>query len=299
MIKITKCNEAIEVSAITACLYAVPGVGKTSMGFTAEQPLLLDFDKGSYRAQNRKDVVQVAAWADVAGMTAADLAGYKTVVVDTAGRALDCLTADIIESNPKMGRGGALTLPGYGELKARFVAWTKLVRGFGKDVVLLCHSDEQRSREDLIERLDMQGASKGEVYKAADCMGRIYLQGGKRVLNFSPTDTAFGKNPAMLPPLMVPDYTEVPDFLGGVIAQIKASLNKLSTDGMAAAEAIEGVQKRIAEAVTMTDFDALLPVCREMPEAVRNNSKKLLLKAAKAKGFGYNKDTGAFDLAAS
>jgi hypothetical protein len=200
-LRITKASDPITVSQIIATIYAPPGVGKTSIGYTAEAPLLLDFDGGAYRAANRGDTVQVKAWADVSGITADDLKPYKTLVLDTAGRALDCLATDIIAGNPKLGRGGALTLQGFGELKARFIAFTKLIRSFGLDLVLLVHSDEQKSGDDIIERLDAQGGSKNEIYKVSDLMGRIKIEAGKRTLNFSPTDTAFGKNPAGFPKL--------------------------------------------------------------------------------------------------
>src|SRR5438094_161444 len=118
MLKIIKASEPIKVERINLCLYGPPGLGKSSLAFTAKDPLLLDCDGGAYRAANRKDTVPVSKWADIISITAEDLKPYKTVVVDTAGRALDFLTADIIAANPKMGRGGALTLQGFGELKA-------------------------------------------------------------------------------------------------------------------------------------------------------------------------------------
>src|SRR6185295_4994181 len=195
-LRITKATDPIEVKNICLTIYANPGIGKTSLAFTAEKPLLLDFDGGAYRSGNRGDIVSVNSWADAGGVIGDDLAGYKTLIIDTAGRALDALTSDIIHANPKMGRsGGALTLQGYGELKSRFIAFTKLVRSFGLDIVLLAHSDEQRNGDELIERIDVQGGSKNEIYKAADVMGRLSIRQGQRVLNFSPTDTAFGKNP--------------------------------------------------------------------------------------------------------
>src|SRR6185312_8308066 len=167
-LKITKAADPISVERLNLCIYAQPGIGKTSLAFTADAPLLLDFDQGAHRAANRKDTVRVASWGDVANMTADDLAPYKTLIIDTAGRALDALTADIIRRNPKAGRGGALTLQGYGTLKSEFVAWLKMVNGFGMDVVLIAHMDEQRNGDEIIERLDVQGGSKGEIYKAAD-----------------------------------------------------------------------------------------------------------------------------------
>lgn len=231
-LKITKSSDPIKVERINTVIYGPPGLGKTSLAFTAGTPLLLDFDNGSHRAINRKDVVRVSSWADVVGMTDEDLAPYSTIIVDTAGRALDTIAADIIKTDPKGHRNGALTLPGYGTLKTRFTGFMKLMNSFGKDVVLIAHMDEQRSGDDIIERLDVQGGSKNEIYKAADAMGRLVIVNGKRRLLFSPTDAAFGKNPGQLEPLDVPDAAS-PDFegfLGSIIERIKGRLNALTEE---------------------------------------------------------------------
>lgn len=298
-LRITRATDPIEVKNITAVVYAVPGIGKSTLGFTADKPLLLDFDQGSYRAGNRKDVVEVASWADVVNITADDLKQYRTLIVDTAGRALDALTATIIAENPKMGRGGALTLQGFGELKNRFIAWTKLIRSFGLDVVLLSHADEQRKGDEVIERLDIQGGSKNEIYKAADVMGRLYLAGGKRMLNFSPTDTAFGKNPAQLPPIEVPHYSVGPAFLGEVLAQIKTALNKMSEEQQKVAGLLADWQAKIEEAANLDDLNKLIPETQKADERVRDNVKKLLASTAKKKGFEFDKVSSQFTVKAA
>lgn len=295
-LKITKASDPITVKTLVVCLYAAPGVGKTSAGFSATGAMLLDFDHGVHRSKNRGDSVHVETWADAAAIAQEDLAKYQTVVIDTAGRALDVLSTDIIKVDPKNGRGGGLTLPGYGVLKSRFAGWLNMIRSFGKDVVLLCHADEQHKGDELIERLDMQGSSKNEVYKSADVMGRIYLKGNKRMLNFSPTDTAFGKNPAAMDLIEIPDFAVEPNFLGKVIAEVKASLNKLSTVQVATVATLETWIKKIEKASTMADFDGLAAESNEAPEDARENVKKMIRKAAKMKGYSYDAKTKHFDL---
>mgnify|MGYP000928828614 FL=1 len=280
-LKITRASDPITVDRLNMVLYGPPGLGKTSLAFTADTPLLLDFDNGSHRAANRKDVVRVSAWGDVAGMTAEDLSPFNTIIVDTAGRALDMITADIIKSDPKGHKNGALTLPGYGTLKTRFSTFMKLMNSFGKDVVLIAHMEEQRNGDDVIERLDVQGGSKGEIYKSADAMGRLVLAGKQRQLLFSPTDAAFGKNPGQLPPLDVPspDKPEFGTFLADVIKRTKDRLNTMSEEQKAAQEEQAWWAQHLPEVKDAKGLNALLGRIAEAPKPVkimvRNRAKEI------------------------
>lgn len=289
-LRIIRSTDPITVSRLNLCIYAAPGLGKTSISFTAEKPLLLDFDRGAHRAANRKEIVQVESWEDVASIKASDLTDFNTIIVDTAGRALDVLTADIIRRNPKAGRGGALTLQGYGTLKAEFVAWLKHLNTLGKDVVLIAHMDEQRNGDEIIERLDVQGGSKGEIYKAADAMGRLSIRDGRRMLNFSPTDAAFGKNPGQLEPLEVPHPERDPVFLATVIQQIKDRLNAMTEAQREAQAVLEKWRETLADVEDAQGINALI-------ESAKANSKAvqvLLNDRATALGLTFDKKAGEY-----
>lgn len=289
-LRIIRSTDPITVTRLNVCIYAAPGLGKTSISFTADKPLLLDFDRGAHRSANRKDTVQVERWEDVAHITADDLADFNTVVVDTAGRALDTLTPDIIRRNPKMGRGGSLTLQGFGQLKAEFVAWLKHLNSLGKDVVLIAHMDEQRNGDEIIERLDVQGGSKGEIYKAADAMGRLSIRDGKRMLNFSPTDAAFGKNPGQLEPLEVPHPERDPQFLARVIQQIKDRLNAMTEEQREAQAALEKWRDRTTAAEDVSAINALLPEAKGGSQAM----KVLLNDRAASLGLTFDSKAGQY-----
>lgn len=289
-LKIVRSTDLITVERLNLVLYAPPGVGKSSLAFTADSPLMFDFDNGAHRAANRKDCVPVKSWGEVSDVTAEDLAAYKTIIVDTAGRALDALTASIIQKNPKAGSGGSLSLKGYGTLKAEFTAWLKMLNTFGKDVVLIAHSEEKLNGDDLIERLDVQGGSKGEIYKAADAMGRIAIRDGKRWLLFSPTDAAFGKNPGQLPPLDIPHPDKDPAFLAGVMQSIKDRLNAMTAEQAQAQEVLESWRGIIRELNTAEDFNDKLAGVKSAPKA----AQALFAAEATAKGLTFDKKAAQY-----
>ncbi|PHM53494.1 ATP-binding protein [Xenorhabdus hominickii] len=255
-LKIIKATQPIEVKNLITCIYAPPGLGKTSMAFTAASPLLLDFDKGAHRSQFRKDTVQVSGWGEVEQIAESDLTPYQTIVVDTAGRALDCLAAELIRKNPKFkGYGGQLSLQGFGALKAGFSGWLNLLKSFGKDIILIAHMEEKQVGEDLVERLDIQGGSKGEIYKVADVMGRIRIEGtgssAKRMLDFNPSASGFGKNSAQLPVQEVPHFSTSPDYFAEIIQTTKDELNKQSEEARQAQEALALSRKFILNTKTI------------------------------------------------
>ncbi len=295
-LKIIKADEPITVNQLVIVLYGAPGLGKSTLGFTADKPIGLDFDKGVYRAANRKDSVAVDSWTDTANITPDDLKPYDTVIVDTAGRALDFLSADIIANDPKKGYGGALTLQGYGVLKGRFTSWLNSLKVIGKDVVLIAHSSEEKKGDDIIERLDVQGGSKGEIYKSADAMGRLSLINGKRVLSFSPTDTAFGKNPGCLDPIIIPDVSTSPDTLAEVITAIKTKLNALTEDQKERQGKIADWMAKFDEAKTADEFTALIKDIKKADKEIEPIIKGALHKTATDKGFAYNKTSLKYEV---
>lgn len=283
MLKIVKASEPLLVERLTLCIYSAPGLGKTSLAFTADSPLLFDCDKGAYRAHNRKDTVSVTKWADIESVDEKDLVPYKTVIVDTAGRALDFLTDDIILKNPKHGNGGALTMQGFGQLKSRFLAWAKMLRRSGKDLVLIAHMAEERKGDEIIERLDVQGGSKGEIYKSADAMGRIFVKNnGERFIDFNPRENSFGKNPCQLPIMPIALTSE--KMLGEVIATIKDRLNASVEESKSADNELQDWTIAINDCGSVEDLNGLLPEIRKAPTSVRF----LAQKKARDMGFTYD-----------
>lgn len=282
-LKITLAADPIPVTRITMAIYGDPGVGKTTLAFTAERPLLFDFDNGAHRAANRQDTVRVATWADVDGVTAADLAPYSTIIVDTAGRMLDALSADIIANDAKLGKGGVLSQQGWGRLKQRFTAWLKMLNQSGKDVILIAHGTEKQDGETVNARLDVQGGSKDEIYKSVDAMGRVFIRSGKRVLCFDPTESAFGKNPGQLPILDIPNPIS-PDFMANIVSQTKAALNAQTEAQQKAAAKIEEWREVIAKLASADDFNGRLDEIKGQSKPIQ----KLFADAATAKGLVFD-----------
>jgi hypothetical protein len=289
-LRILPASEPITVNRITVAIYAPPGVGKTTLAYTASKPLLIDFDNGAHRAANRKDTVQAQSWRDVADLDPSDLEPFYTVIVDTAGRALDALAVDIIRRDAKLGRGGVLSQQGWGRLKAEFVGWMKLLNQAGKDVILIAHSSEKINGDETIERLDVQGGSKDEIYKSVDAMGRIAIRGGKRMLIFDPTETAFGKNPAQLPPLEIPHTDAAPDFMAGVIQQTKDALNNMSEAAREEQKRVSELRSLLDQLESVDDFNGKIAQMEHAP----NKDKALLLAVAENKGFAFDKKAKAF-----
>jgi len=289
-IKVTRSDELIKVDTLCFTIYSQPGLGKTSLAFTASRPLLLDFDKGAHRAVDRKDTVQVSDWRDVAGITEADVAGYDTIIIDTVGKALDVLAQDIIRGNSRLSHGGALSQQGWGQLGVRFSAFLKLLRGFGKDVVLIAHMDEQKDGDSIKERLKISGGSKDLVLTDSDVIARISIISKQRYLVFSPTETAFGKDPAGLGEMAVPsaEASDYPTCLAGIITKIKDGLNELSEAQLEHKQEVDWFSENLPKINSAEHLNGVLDRARtagrDVAGMVHDRSKALGLNFDKASG---------------
>lgn len=291
-IRVTRSDEAIKVETICFTIYSQPGLGKTSLAFTASKPLLLDFDKGAHRAVDRKDTVQVSDWRDVADIKAADVGAYDTIIIDTVGKALDVLAQDIIRGNSRLSHGGALSQQGWGQLGVRFSAFLKMLRGFGKDVILIAHMDEQKDGDSIKERLKISGGSKDLVLTDSDVIARISIISKQRYLVFSPTETAFGKDPAGLAEVALPnaDAPEYAECLASIICQIKERLNTLSEEQIAHKQEVEWFAAHLPKVSSADDINGLLGRAKDAGQDIARG----LHKRATELGFVFDKGIGEY-----
>lgn len=186
---------------ISMLVYGQPGIGKTTLGCSAPQPVLFDFDEGVQRMNVAHQVptVQVQSWNDVLEALNEIKQGAfpcKSIVIDTAGKMLDFMSKDIIEHNPRYAQSdGALTLKGYGARKQMFVQFVKDVLSSGLNVVFVAHEKEDKQGDVIIRRPDMSGSSLGDLMKEIDLVGYMYADiNNRRVISFEPNSSFYAKN---------------------------------------------------------------------------------------------------------
>lgn len=294
--KIIKAEEPLLVTSIKMLIYGEPGAGKTSLAFSAEKPLCLDFDRGAHRSAFRKDSVRVESWSEVAVINPADVSGYKTLVVDTVGRQLDMIAAHVIRNNRKLStKAGNLTLQGYGELKAVFAQWVKMVEQLGLDLIFVAHNKEEKDGDSIIMRPDIQGSSYQEVFKVADALGYVRILNRKRTVDFEPTEQHVGKDTAKIGLVEVPNLHNVPTFGGDLISRIKDSINNASDAGKAATEAIEAYRLKLDGCQDLGKLnDIRLSISSIDDDTVKSKSKELLVHKMHAMGAAWSKEKECF-----
>lgn len=292
--------QPLNVENIITFIYGDPGTWKTTLGFTAKNPILFDFDEGAYAAGSfRKDSVQIKAWHEVSRFTAQDLDGYDTIIIDTVGRALDMLTEHLAKDSKNVRRGSTnLSMQGYGKLKNEFIAWLKMLRAMKKDIVLLAHS--KKGQDDNGNRYyepDVQGGSLAEVYKVSDMIGYLSIisNNGKeaRQLSFTPSNFYYGKDRGQIGNIIVQPMQDAPNQLENIIQATKNHINSLSAEAAKAQQQLENLRNDLLDAETTSDLDELKadldkshPLYKEMALSVMSRSKAL--------GFIYDKSSDSF-----
>lgn len=276
-------------------IVGTPGIGKTSTGF-GDDALLLDFDNGAHRAVNRRDLVVIQEWAELE-LTRRALDGYGRVTIDTVERCLGKLTTAILEESPKYGANGTLYANGWGVLKQRFGAVLDTLATLGKDVLLLAHAKEVRDGDLRMMRADIPGGSYGEVLKRADFVGYLSMRGGRRVLDFNPSDKFIGKNPGAWPAMDLPPAAQAGVFMAELFARGREALASIARESARIAAALDAWQGDVGAFATPDDFTAgyrQLRGLKAADPAVYAQAHHVLSVAAKTAGMRYDVDLGTF-----
>ena len=188
-------------------------------------------------------------------------------------------------------------MQGYGKLGGIFTDWLKMLRGMGKDIVLLAHASEDKDGDNVIKRPDMVGGSKKEAYKIADMMAYMTTQqsqnGDIKVLNFMPSSTYLAKDSGQIGNVQIVPMKDSPNQLANIIQATKDHINSLSAEAAKAQKELDDLRNDLLDAESTSDLDELKadldkshPLYKEMALSVMSRSKAL--------GFIYDKSSDSF-----
>jgi len=230
-------RQTILVASIITYIYADAGLGKTSLSFTSKNPIVFDFDKGVHRAgkMRRGDTVRIESWTDVADIEKSDLEGIDTIVIDTAGRMIECIKTHLALNAKNRQADGSLKLKAHGVAGEIFRSWLERIKSYGMDVVLIAHAAEVDKGDSKIIRPDIGGKNQGELYKQADLMGYMTNVEGDtnkpvRIIDFVPNVAYLAKNSGNLGRVVVPDLAVATTYLADLINQAKEFINSMTEE---------------------------------------------------------------------
>lgn len=308
-LKIITADQPLKINSIITYIYADPGLGKTSMGFTAEKAVSFDFDKGAHRTGElrRGAVIQVEKWADVANLTPQDLAPFNTVVIDTVGAMLESIKTHLLLTANNRQKDGALKLKAQGLANQTFKQYINTLISAGKDVVFIAHASEDMNGDQVVYRPDLGGKNRNELYRIADIMGyltTVTTNEGKsaRVINFMPSPTHHAKNAGALGgetgEVWVPDLKQNPSFLAEVIQQAKDHINTLTPEQLKyikASEDFENWKQSCAEAESAYQLDQLTESLENMTKEAHifaQSMRQVMLQRSKELNCKFDKQSG-------
>ena len=198
---IKKANELdFSNKKISMLLLARPGVGKTTLAYSAPKPLLIDLEDGVDRVEacyrndvmtadpNLKDKEKYHSF--IKDITTEDLSNYDTIIIDSLGKFIELVTPVVIDENPVNGQkdGKTLSLKGYGAISAKVTEFIKLIKSLGKHIIFIAHVTELSDGDVVKVRVNIPGGTKDKIWDDIDLGGYMTFLGKKRVICFTPTE---------------------------------------------------------------------------------------------------------------
>lgn len=284
---IIKKNDITPERPIVIVLYGVPGSGKTSLATTAENPLVIDTDRGYDRAVQRVDTLTAQKWQDVLAEYET-IKGYKTVIVDTAKSALDdYLAAYVCEQNYKLKNNG---LKRFGQMADEFKQFVNFLRSNGSDIIFICHDKETQEGDTIKHAPDCTGQSKDLLIRIADQVGYVFIQNKQRVINFEPLDNFVGKNVAQLGQIQIPDAPskEFDTCMAEIIKTVKTSIQSKSEAQRKVQQQLVTLRESLANVETEEDAENMLKEAAALPPILKAPFFGEAKESLSAKGFAFD-----------
>src|SRR5207237_2025856 len=100
---------------------------------------------------------------------------------------------------------------------------------------LIVHAKEKEQGEATFYRPLIDGGSRDYIVQEADLVGFLYMGGKERILDFNPSESWYGKNPAQWPAFTLPPAEQARTLMSNLFAEAKAAIGKQSESSAALA----------------------------------------------------------------
>lgn len=271
----------MQVKMLTGLVYGDPQSGKTTLGGSAKRPLILDSDRGAYRALHRPDTLEVHSWQDITDVINDDeiMSQYDTIIIDTVGTALDFLAEHVTKLPGKNSNGsGGLSPQGWGLLKTEFQSLVNKIRVKGKNILFLAHAKEEKDGDVRYYRPDIQGGSKDMVFRICDFIGYAYRPNAStRIVDFSCVEKAMVKDTANIGKITIPDLTEKKPFFEELTKEMLERINNKTEAQKQAAAVVADFRKTVEAIENPEELNAQIAVIATLKE----NNKSLAMQCYK------------------
>ena len=290
---------------IIMIISGLPGTGKTTLGLSAPDVLLIDTDEGLCRVNpaHRKDASICKTYEEIKADIAAARGKYKTIVIDTCGAFIDYLAEWALRAKPSAGQSdGTLSQKGFGFIRQEFLRFSNELR---KDfnIVYLFHEQIEKDKEDIRYSIICMGSAKTLVYQPADLAAHLFMQNGKRYLGFTPTEQYTAKSAYGIKGIIeVPELAEgeANDFLTKLFDKVRKNLAAEAKSGEADKAKYDAAMKRGLSAIKSVTAPELVEPCIAEIDVIEHalTSKKELLAALKEQmknvGIVYDKTSRTY-----
>lgn len=300
-LNIIKPTESIPVDNIRVLFYGEPGAGKSSLGYTCKNPLVLDFDRGGHRTEfsSYGTTVRIDSWPDIMMLAreTSNYAGYDTIVIDTISKCLDYLTAEIIRMNPKSGNGrGSLSMSGWGDLASAFKGWIHGLIVSGKDVVMIAQHVDEKDGDRIKKRPKAQGKQAlALILEEADFLGYVHIIDGNRCIGFKPNEDYYGKDSARLGVVSIPDFHSNTKYSSELMYSMKDALRRITAEKSLIIEQVTVWHDTISGFTTAAEFNQVLPQIKDIPEGPVKQQVNSIVRSRRIDlNLGWDKENGVF-----
>ena len=302
----------VEEQNLTFLFFGSPGVGKTSLGYSADNSLMLNLDMGAHRVKPEhrigKDTSVCKTFDEVKADVEYAKGKYKTIVIDTGGALVEMLKQYVVD-HPQDFKGGAkatggISLQGYGFVKTLWNDFTRTLRQ-NFNVVYIFHEQAEKNGDDgTFYSIVVEGAAKNVVWQSADLAARFFINNGQRYLGFTPTEQYSAKSSFGIKGLVeVPELKEGEpnDFLTKLFAKVRENLNAesaaLAPQKAQYAEAMAEAKKACDAVNKPEDVAPAAQFIKSLPHALTSEKEATaMLKARLAElGIVWNKTTKAYE----